>query len=404
MEASIVYSLIMFCIAIVYVRKKTSPIGKALVLIYAISAVFTLYISFNDTTHLVSLEDAKLWPYFFLVICHLIFFEPFLQKKEKFVCEKIQTTVNSNYLLIGYIYILFGVITMICYFPTMIRMVRAANWLDSYGSETVYPYSNIIEYFAMNFCSYFRILALIIGFLIFRGKDLHDKKHTLMSIFLIGIAALTAIGEAIIATSRSMFFDIGLILITMYIFFMSNIEKNRKRFITILCLFALPPVISIFYSISVARFESRGVIDYILYYLGHAPIVFNSQLFQKLNSYMYGKHAFGAMFGLTGLSPTNIGATCGQRFITYVGWFFIDFGYFTIPIGLLISRFIKGIVDKSTYAISDLLVVFTYYQFLIKGIFVIGTTYYYTLFSTIIIYILCRIMERWILTIGGRRL
>jgi len=405
MQETIAYLSVLILILIYCIAKHKGVLGIILLALYTGEAVFSVLCLKNDSLRIM-LSDYRitLGPYVLLVVSLLLYFSPFLHANKIFSASKYVTRVNLKYVGFAYIYIICGVITLLCCLPTLITMVQAGNWSESYGEGSVLPYNNFIEYFATNFCSYLRILAIIVGFSMMRD-DNYKKRH-IIPIALLGVAGGTAISDAILSTSRSMLYDIAILVLMVYVFFYSQMEKNKKRFVTVITSIAAVAILALFVNITISRFSSRGTMDFVLSYLGQAPVVFNSQVVGTVDKFSYGYYAFGQLFSNESFNQMEVGGTWDARFYMFTGWIYLDWGPVgLLMIGIIVAYALDKLVKKKEYVISDLYLLFSYLLILLKGVFVIGRGYCYNIVASVFIYIILKIFfDKYVFVIGKHRL
>lgn len=386
MNYTIVYFIILSIILFFCISKRKNPMGILLIVLYLLIGFFSVILVKNNFLNAVDIEKIKFWPYFYLIICYIILFLPFLHKKGLKLDKAKSITNSRTYVLFMYVYILFALIALASSFPTVIKLINEGNWSFTYGENSIYTYSNIVEYVSINIVGYTRMLALVAGFS-FLVDLKRTKKFFWISITVIVCAILTGISESVLSTSRSMIYDIILVLAALSLFYFNGFSKRKKVLFILVVVLSSIPIIKLLFDISFSRFELRGINEYLIYYLGQAPIVFNSQLSTQIVNIKFGTYFLGGILGQSGFDPTSIGGTWSSRFYTFVGFFYIDWGFIgTIIICILSSLLFWHSIKKKKYYISDLFLIFTYYQFLTKGVFVIGRTYIYTIISTIVIY------------------
>lgn len=401
MRATEIYLILMIVFLTICIIKKMNYMGVFLIVLYTIEAGFSVLLLKDGTFNaMLSLDKMSIWPYFLLIVSYILYFWPFLERKNAFQSDGFEQTLNRKYVVFAYLYILMAFITLLCCLPTLISMIQAGNWAQTYGEASVLPYNNHLEYFATNFCDYFRVLAVLVGFSMMRKKECIERNYT--PYILIATAVATALSDAILSTSRSMIFEIGLLVLVVYIFFYKNVEKNKKRFISIIAIIALGAILALFMSITVSRFESRGTNTYMLSYLGQAPIVFNTQIVGSINKLSWGYFEFGRLFDSTPFNQTIVGGMWGQRFYMFVGWIYLDWGVIGVFCGGIIIALIFGkVVAKKSYQMSDLYLLFSLMLIYLKGVFVIGRSYCLNIVATLLIYLILRVFfEKYTFRIG----
>lgn len=275
--------------------------------------------------------------------------------------------------------------------PTTFLMLQIGDWASTYSEETPKVYSNFVEYFSINFSNYCRILAFVLAFLMLRKTE--KRKYVLpISLNLFAFALLTQIVNAIICTSRSMLFELIALLPSMYLFFLDDISQRKKYFVNIFFVAFLALTFFLFVDVTISRFDTRGPLNSFLSYSGQAPIVFNTQVYGTLDHFLYGDYTLGKLYGVDYVSPSELGGKWETRFYTFVGWLYIDWGVLgSLLIGCAMSLFFYFFIEREKYSVADVFFIFSYYVFLLKGIFVIGRSYITSIVVTITMYVIMKV-------------
>lgn len=374
--------------------------GKILMTWYTCISVFSIV---AVKTGLIPSSNVTLFPYLFLIMTYTIVFSPFFSKSQGFDVERLYFHINKKYIMFAAIYIVTAAIAIHYYVPLILQLAQSGTWYENrnalYLGTFTYSYT-WYEYYALIFSGYLRLLALIVGFAIIRFG-----RRTLIGMLTIITAFVSGILNAMYTSSRGAIINIVLITVVLYLFFYRNIEKNKRRFITILMLLGCVAIIPYLIDVTVARFSSGGSLDSLINYLGHAPVVFNSGV-SPITKHMYGEFAFGNLFGDKEFYPSIIGGTWGTGFYTFVGWLFIDWGWIgTIVVAVIVTLILNHIIRKEKYSISNVYIIFFVYYTLLQGVFVIGRDYCYNIVTSLIIYFVVKIIfDKYTFVIGRIRL
>ncbi len=383
---TIFYFILLFFITIFSFSKKCNNLGKMLLVLYtSVAAIATYAISAN----IIQLKSINFFPYIYLVLCYLIFFSPFLTKYNKLSVSKLKYRIDNKIMIFAIIYLVCTIITIYVYFPYVLENISSNNWaanrLALYSNGLKQVFSNKVEYYSILFVDYFQILALIVGFLFI-------KENKILGYTLIIGEALTVICSSIYTSSRGTLVDLFVLLIAFYFFFYEGLEKKSRKFIYVISSLGLGAIFPYVVAVTVSRFSSSNAGNAIILYLGQAPIVFNAGVF-NIFKYSWGSFGFGNLFGLTSFTEANVGGTWNSGFFTFVGWFYIDWGIIGVLIlGIILSIIFKYIINKRNYKLSDIFLIFSYYQFFLKGVFVIGRSYCFTILATLLIYVFLKIV------------
>jgi len=272
------------------------------------------------------------------------------------------------------------------FFPYVKALLQAGEWGANYSSERNFYYINWLFWFATQVSSYTSLLALILGFMYLR-----DKKHRFLSYSTIALFGLNTLSSAIYASSRGMIIDAGFMIIYLFIFLYPQLRKATKQFILLATTIVLIIVSGFIIDVTVSRFSSDFALDSIIWYFGHPPITFNNGI-AIIKEYSWGKYTLGILLGDYNINQSAVGGSWGRDFYTFVGWLFIDWG----PIGVvfwgsIIFFFMRKIINKNNYKISDLILIFYYLGFLTQGVFVIGPQQIISILMMIVLFIIIKI-------------
>lgn len=408
------YCIFYFCVlllATLYaIRKKVNNIGFIILALYTTIAGLSIYICQEErlTWYHVYMSDLKFYPFLVLLIAYTIFFYPLLYSKSILTSDKIVTEIDDRYKFLLIIYIICTILSIINNAATVVQMVLsndlAANYkLFTLGKEGQFNYYNFGFYLATQISNYTSLLCLIMAFLFLRNKK--NIKISIISIVLYFISNLMI---ALYVSARGMVFEYAMLFLAIFLFVFPNIQKSSKKLIFIFGAIVLSILIPYMINITVSRFTRAGAFDSVLQYFGQPPLIFNGAV-QSLEKFYHGKYAFDYLFGRE-LNLIEFGHTWVQGFYTFVGYFYIDWGIpGIIVIGLIACLVMRKIVRKECYNLSDLLLIFAYYKFLLKGSLVIGSHYIVDFVMTILLYFLMRVFiennkRKVRITIRGKRI
>ena len=387
MFETIFYSVILLCIFIFLVKMKSSVLGLWLFGSFLMVSFFSILLSIEDTFADKDVYNIAILPYFLLIVAYLIYSFPFLFSKDEFNALKVDIDLKKFYMCFAIVYIVCSIIVIYSSIPVVSFLLEYADWDVAYREDTLVRYSNAIEYYSILLTNYSRILAFIVGFLLLR-KKFNSHFSVIVGVILILMSSITQIFSAIVSTSRSMIFEMLILMPAIYFFFCRQYSKRINFIGWILIVIIFFCSLYFFVDVTISRFEGRGTYDSVISYFGQAPIVFNTQMYGLIDPFLYGEYTLGKLFSNSNIAPASIGGLWDARFYTFVGWLYIDWGgvgivVLGVALGCLFFFFIK----KRKYAVSDLFLLFSYYSFLLKGIFVIGRAYIITIVSTLIIYL-----------------
>ncbi|MDK2811756.1 MAG: hypothetical protein PWR27_2465 [Petroclostridium sp.] len=402
MENLLFYSFILLVsiLATLLLAKRGSVLlGIILLIEYFVISLFSIIIIKDK---LMNFPDITLLPFIILLISYFIAFSPFFSSKNNFNADKIDITYYKVYNYMIYLYIIFSFITIMVYLPNVLDLIQSDNWAVSrqlyYDGLTTNVYENTIERISLNYVSYFRTFSILVYF-IFLKYDYNPKLRTALLISII----LTIFLASIQNVSRGMIFDFFLLFTAMYMFFRSALKKEIRKRLNIFM--STTAGIFLVYSmvVTISRFSNSGVLDSssmnsLIEYFGQAPLVFNYGVF-PIFTHTSGVYSFGKLFDLflTNLefSQSSIGGKWGSGFYTYVGPIYIDFGILGVIIhSLLICFVLTYLLSYKRFKISTIFLIFTIYEYLLRGALVIGRSYIISLVVNVLVYIFIYSQEK----------
>ena len=205
------FSLIILLISGIYYR--SSKLYLFILAEYVIVGVMSIICIYNNY---LDVSAIRFWPYLILIYSFAICFQPLKINNDRHAVFNIHIS-DSVLLFFVIAYILMSLIDMKVMFPFVKKVLLNADWNTNrdylYTNEVVVT-NNIIEWFAINFTSYFRIIALIVGFIFI----CLDKAKVIRKILLI----CTSISVAMLAlygSSRGILLDYILLFSAMFLFF-----------------------------------------------------------------------------------------------------------------------------------------------------------------------------------------
>lgn len=393
---TIIYSFILITCLFFSILRKRNKMGIFLLFIYSFVSIFSIFLNSKKVgTTDINFDDISIWPFLFLLFCYFLCFSPFLSKSQTFSSNGIISYKRNSFLKTSlYFYFFCSIFRLFLETPNVLNLIKSGDWMQTYAVGSNIVYSTPIGQIIMMFVSYFRLIAIIFAFVIFVETNGKKSMDHYISFLTIIFAFATGVFGALSSASRSLLFETIIIFVAVVIFFFNRLTKRQKIFVLSSCFLVLAGLIIIIFKISDDRFNARGTEDSLLFYLGQAPIVFNSQMFFGTQSLMLGEYAFGGLFGNNSFDPSVIGGQWGTMFYTYVGFLFIDWGPAgTLLICCLFFFIFKKITKKEKYRISDIFLLFLFYQFLLNGVFVVGRNYCVSLLVNIFIFLIIRIFD-----------
>lgn len=429
------YAVIMCLIAVWTFRKKYNPIYRSLWALYAISAVFCVICKVNQRTLVgggimqtlwYDLSDTTLKAYILLIICTIIAFEPLREfDYANQLADFGQDRKMRNFFTVySVIYLSFAVIFVFSSLGNILGAmhtsdygalrVSLANGENEMSAELA---SNAIANICFKLCFQFKYLSVFIAF-----GSLKEKTNKLLSALVLVVTFFIVYISNAVMAGRGSFIIFAFATFLIGLCFYKYLSKSARRKVMIGGAVAAVFVLGYFFAVSMSRVEAVGIgnatsllYGNLAFYIGHGPIEF-SKITGSLTDFAYGKtiigrmisHYFGTNYSWEAIANQIGYPNIGAVYNTYLGYLYTDFG----SIGCILftsgwSYFIHQVVKRRPKNISTFFL-FTYYlHFYATGSFVIGRLEYVRVVTTIIIYLLIRLIERSpelrrIFTIGMR--
>ena len=395
-----IYMIAMIVMTIFAFVNKYNVMGKILLILYTMISLAATITVKND---LPSVSNISVSAYLFLIIIYIIAFYPYLTRKTRFDVKKLTFTINKKYIAFAWIYIISSLICIAYFIPHIRRLYSLGNWMENRNelySGALFSNHKWYEYCALQFTGYTTVLALVLGFALIRNRE-----HSKLGILTLIAAAVSNGFSSIYQSSRGGILNLVLLIVVLYIFFYNDLENNKKRAITVISFAGIIAIMPYLIDVTVSRFTSSGSINSIVNYFGQPPVVFNTGVF-PISQHLYGRYAFGKLFGPDGFAPSQIGGSWGTGFYTFVGWLYIDWGLAGTPIvTIIISAITIYFIQKKKYCIADLYIIFFMYYSLLQGVFVIGRNYCYNIVMSVAIYIFVKLFfDKVFFVVGNKKM
>ena len=384
----------MLTLTIYCFRKKVNILGKVLVCVYfaiSVMSVYSIYLA--KIPKMIELaENTGVLGYIYFSFIIVLFIFPFLTKGNSFSSAKIPVeNIDKKYILFLCIYVACTIISITNMAPKAIELIKSGAWSSNYnntviGEGVVFTYSNIFQWLATQISGYTGILAILLAFLLLRTKK---KKLFLLSVATIVLYIISFFFSAVYSSSRGMIFQLAMKLIVLWLFACRQIGKKTN--LVIIIIFGAMGVVALSYviAVTVSRFSSASSLASIIEYLGESPMRFNNGL-GKIDHLTWGGYTIGGLFGKADMSQAV--QAWNNGFYTFVGWLYVDWGPVgVVLIGVGMCLLFVNRIRKKVYRISDLLLIFYYYDFLIIGSLVIGPNQILNILMMIVLYILTRV-------------
>ena len=392
---TICYFSALVSVVIIFIRYK---LGIMSVILLAEQAVIAFFAILCIKENLIPSNQLRIWPYLLLAFSGVVCCMPFVyfQKRHS---ENAEFDVDINILRIfAIVYIFLTFFAIATYWPHVKELLISQEW----GANRDYRYdnefvvaNNIFEWIGINSMKYLSVPAIMTYFILECKNEYSGVRYALLFAIIIGNFM-----RAMDDSSRGIILDFFLLLVSAFFAFSRWMPKRNKR--KLYMLFGTLGVVALIFGIAVttSRFDKRSAefgenssFGSLIYYFGQSPVVFNNNVSHADNP-LLGLHMFGVFFPFLGIPDTFSQALTGTWwstwFYTYVGYFYVDYGLLgTIIIIVCLSYCIYRLTDKQNISLSSLCILFYFYSFIQKGLFVIGRTYIieYAIYAVIIILI-----------------
>ncbi len=400
--------------------KKYNPIYCALWTEFSLSAIFCVICKVYQVAMLgngimqgvwYDLSDTTLKAYILLLICNFIAFEPLREfdagnRLREFGKSK---ELKNFFTVYSVIYLLMAAFFILTSLNNIMNVMRTSDFgelrsslANSENEMSAELAGNFIANICYKLCFQFKGLSIFVAFGSFKEKT----NRALSSILLLTTFFLVYVSNAVIAGRGSfMIFTFSSLLIGLC--FYKYLSKGTRRKVIIGGIVLLGVVLSYFFAVSISRVVTgRGnanlqLFGNLAFYMGHGPIEF-SKITGSLDHFAYGKTILGRMvshyFG-TSYSWPSIASEIGYPGIgavynTYLGYLYTDFG----SIGCILytagwSYLVYKVMKRRPLNISSVFLFSYYLHYYATGNFVIGRLEYVRVLTTILIYMVIRVIE-----------
>ena len=247
--------------------------------------------------------------------------------------------------------------------------------IDKYGDK---GYSNFIERISMNYCSWFKVAALIGMY-----NNLCQKRNGFAVALGASIFLPTFMNSIMMGTRGTLFTEIMLFL-SAYLLYKKYIPKDTKKKMYAIATFV--GVISLLVVIAVtnSRFADtkEGSGGSVLAYFGQAMLYFDNGLYDQVNGMLYGLRTFKTVVSFFGVSLPEgfradffLGTNFGTGFTTVIGMLILDFGFVGTIVLVTILPFIisKMCTYRKSFTVASLYLYLFFFNRLLFGAFTNGS-------------------------------
>ena len=364
-------------------KTKTIDCGFLLISVWAIVAVCGIFLYLDDA----SMWHLTLQPFIYLFVTFVVYTRLYVlpHKGVKRTVEELAFQKNSalDVMCIAFIVCaLFNILNSDFSFSAVSVDEIERNAVDNYSDHVERMgekgYTNFIERITLNYCSWFKVAALIGMY-----NLLCQRRNGFA--FLLGFCIFipTFINSISNGTRGTLFTEI-IMFLSAYLLYKKYIPKetNKRLFLLagILGLLSLLFVIAV----TVSRFgdSTLGASDSVLWYFGQSMLYFDNGLADCVNGMLYGLRTFKTVLSFFGMGLPEgfsadffLGTNFGTNFTTFIGMLILDFGFIgTFIIGLIVPWLINKLCSyKMSYTVASLYLYLFFLNRLILGVFSNGT-------------------------------
>ena len=402
--------------------KKYNPIYCALWTEFAVSAVFCVIVKVYQVAMLgngimqgiwYDLSDTTLKAYILLIICNFIAFEPFREfdsgnNFQEFgnspKMRNFFTMYSVIYLMLAAFFILTSIGTISSAMHTTDYGALRTSLSNAENEQSAAVAGNAIANICYKLCFQFKSLSIFVAFGSFKEKC----NRLLSSLLLIVTFFVVYISNAVLAGRGSfLIFTFSCFLIGLC--FYKYLSKATRRKVIIGGAVILGFVLSYFFAVTISRVvvSGRGTMSYQLignaaFYIGHGPIEF-SKITGSIDHFAYGRvifarlisHYFGTSYSWPSIASEIGYPGIGAVYNTYLGYLYTDFGSIgCVVYTFLWSYLVYRVMKRRPLNVSTMFLFGYYLHYYVTGNFVIGRLEYVRVVTTIILYLIIRVIER----------
>lgn len=364
----VINALLYFVVFVIYWQyKKVFDAGSLLILMWLAVAVAGVFFYSGNPTY----WQLQLWPYLYIFVCFLLLSRYFFTYKYSGnAIAKLAYSKNRVVDFFCWLYLICVVIKLInqgLSFSALSLIQVAEDTAEAYEDHLTYEFNGgPIAYFATVYEQYFNIVCVIWGF------NCLCQKRKLSSFFFISFPFISSFGDGIFMGSRNTIVMAAILYLCAFVLYRKLIPQIAKK----LLLFSSLGIgtIVVFYLLAIT--ESRFGIDTqasednsILAYMGQSMLQFNYGVADTIRDSYGGAMHFKNLYTLLGIdipkrfsADSMLGTHIGTGFVTLVGFFVMDFGYWvTIILCLLFPWIMKRICFHSKGFTLPIMYIFLFY-------------------------------------------
>lgn len=336
------------------------------------------------------------WPFVYLFIANLILFLPLFSSSDK-IAAKVYYNRSINIpglqIFCG-IYIIFALITTICYFPLAWDSLQSGAWAsirDSTDEEEFHLFQNPILNIIANLSTHFTIAVIVIYFFLLTQPRISKAFKTTLLISTITPMALTAL----VIAARGHIFTLLFNFLLGFLCFRQYIPKRTKRTLLVWAI-VFGGILGLYtIAVTIARFGQESDSS-LLYYFGHSMLTFDYGLTDTIDTYGKGAYTFRRFvnYVVHDLDWT-LGTHFGTSFFTFVGSLYIDFGPLGTMIAVtLLAISVRVLIRKHNLDLADMFIYLFYISTVLNGALITAPDLGWRCLLAFIIYIMLKTLGK----------
>lgn len=336
------------------------------------------------------------WPFVYLFIANLILFLPLFSSSDK-IAAKVYYNRSINIpglqIFCG-IYIIFALITTICYFPLAWDSLQSGAWAsirDSTYEEEFHLFQNPILNIIANLSTHFTIAVIVIYFFLLTQPRISKAFKTTLLISTITPMALTAL----VIAARGHIFTLLFNFLLGFLCFRQYIPKRTKRTLLVWVI-VFGGILGLYtIAVTIARFGQESDSS-LLYYFGHSMLTFDYGLTDTIDTYGKGAYTFRRFvnYVVHDLDWT-LGTHFGTSFFTFVGSLYIDFGPLGTMIAVtLLAISVRVLIRKHNLDLADMFIYLFYISTVLNGALITAPDLGWRCLLAFIIYIMLKTLGK----------
>ena len=344
------------------------------------------------------------WPFVYLFIANLILFLPLFSSSDK-IAAKVYYNRSINIpglqIFCG-IYIIFALITTICYFPLAWDSLQSGAWAsirDSTYEEEFHLFQNPILNIIANLSTHFTIAVIVIYFFLLTQPRISKAFKTTLLISTITPMALTAL----VIAARGHIFTLLFNFLLGFLCFRQYIPKRTKRTLLVWAI-VFGGILGLYtIAVTIARFGQESDSS-LLYYFGHSMLTFDYGLTDTIDTYGKGAYTFRRFvnYVVHDLDWT-LGTHFGTSFFTFVGSLYIDFGPLGTMIAVtLLAISVRVLIRKHNLDLADMFIYLFYISTVLNGALITAPDLGWRCLLAFIIYIMLKTLGKHLASAHAR--